>query len=278
MQEEIKVSLIASSVRPKLYESFFKSLEGTSVEYEVVFAGNLEKDKIRSISGWIGASLSRGNQPNYQYIITKNIKPAQCYEIARRHAEGELIHWTADDAEYKGDILGHAYRYWKKQNNEKLILSLQTREFYLGGGDGFCDMHNHSFIGGDPKTPLMAPLGMISRKYFEKLGGFDRRFLCGQQENLCVMMVYADGGMVEVFGNKTAYIEIDHVRKSIESGESKRKDDFFNRPFARGYKHDRQILESICKYKDGVITVESFEPFEEKDLLTKSQSYKGQWE
>ena len=46
-----QVSLIASAVRPKLWEAFFKSLDGTSVEYEVVFAGNgfdkieWEKDK-----------------------------------------------------------------------------------------------------------------------------------------------------------------------------------------------------------------------------------------
>ena len=42
-----QVSLIASAVRPKLWESFFKSLEGTSVEYEVVFVGNSTPDDYR---------------------------------------------------------------------------------------------------------------------------------------------------------------------------------------------------------------------------------------
>ena len=40
-----KVSLIASSVRYELYEDLFKSLEGTSVDYEVVFAGNRPPEK-----------------------------------------------------------------------------------------------------------------------------------------------------------------------------------------------------------------------------------------
>lgn len=272
----IKVSMIASSVRPQLYEDFFKSLEGTSVEYEVVFAGNNAQrgfayDVIDLRTGYFKGTT-------FKYIDTKNLKPAQCYEIARRHAKGEVIVWVADDCEFPNDVIGKAYKYWKSQEDEKLILSIQTREFYLDGGDGYCNMRLHSFIGGDSRTPLMAPLAMISREYLSDLGGFDRRYLCGQYENQVVMQAYAQGSKVEVFGDKSTYIELDHVNKSIRCGESKDRSDFLKRPFARGYVHDRKILESVCEYKDDVIKVKSFEPYEDKDILTKSQSYKGEWE
>lgn len=259
----IKVSLIAASVREPLYNSFFESLENEMVSYEVIFAGHKPPQR-----EW----------PELTYIPTGFIKPAQCYEIARREATGDVLVWTADDAESRGQILTKAYRYWEEQNDKKLILSLQTREFYLDGGDGFCNMKQHAFIGGKPETPLMAPLAMISREYVDELGGFDRRFLCGQYENLTVCQAYADGGRVEVFGDRESYIEIDHIKKSIDCGESSRKDEFFNRPFARGYKHDRRILEESVNIIGGVPRIKQFEPYEDEDLLTKSQSYKGEWE
>lgn len=277
----MSVSLIASSVRPQLYESFFDSLKDCSVDYEVVFAGNIgqnEREYKPILPNSEKEMLKFMKHPELKYYCTENIKPAQCYEIARRKATKEVIVWVADDCEFKGDILGKAYNYWKAQNNKKLMLSLQTREFYLDSGDGFCDMTKHAFHGGNPKTPLMAPIAMISREYLEELGGFDRRYLCGQYENQVVMQAYADGAVVEVFGDKTSYVEIDHIKKSIRCGESKKTEDFFNRPFAKGYIHDRKILESVCAYEGNRIKIRSFEPYEDKDLFTKSQSYKGHWE
>ncbi len=244
-----KISLFASSVRSNLWRNFFDSLEGISVDVEVVFAGPLD------VVGKEG----------FKYIKTGNIKPAQCYEIARRHCTGELIHWTCDDAEYKGDILGKAYRYWKEQKNGKLILSLQTEENY--GKMTLTDMNVHRFHGWDRKTPLMAPLNLMDRKYLEYLGGYDRRYICGQAENDIVMRAYITKGTCEIFGDENTYIEIDHI--------AKHGDDHHGRPFAKGYKSDRAVLESSWK-KDmhGVYRLRSdvFEPFEDEDILTKSQS------
>ncbi|MFQ5786500.1 MAG: hypothetical protein ACE5H1_00820, partial [Thermodesulfobacteriota bacterium] len=116
----MQVSLFASSIRTQLYNEFFKSLQGTKVRYEVVFAGALipPPDKTKHL----------------RYILTNNIKPAQCYEIARRHCQGELVVWVADDCEFKGDIIGKAYKEWKAiekrgvHNNNRHIFSLQTKE------------------------------------------------------------------------------------------------------------------------------------------------------
>jgi len=258
----VKVSLIAASVREPLYQKFFDSLDDEQINCETIFSGHV---------------FPKLTWHNLNYVPTPRIKPAQCYEIARRYAVGETIVWCADDCEFKGGILTKAYNYWKSQNNEKLVLSLQTREYYLDKGDGFCDMNNHRFIGGKQSTTLMAPLAMISRKYLDQIGGFDRRFLCGQYENLTVCQVYADGGKVEIFGDKESYIEIDHINKSIACGESAGRRDFANRPFARGYSHDRKILEESVFISGDQIRIKKFEPYIEKNLLSESQSHKGEW-
>jgi hypothetical protein len=113
----INVSIIASAVRPVIWPEFFKSLENTSVKYEVIFAGDC-------------CAVNIPKYKNFFYIETADIKPAQCYEIARREASGETIMWVADDCEFIGDIVGKAYRNWKDVHNFKDILSIQTREIY----------------------------------------------------------------------------------------------------------------------------------------------------
>jgi hypothetical protein len=96
----VDVSLFASSVRPKLYNDFFRSLEFTTVEYEVVFAGHCTPNEYREYEIQYGL----------KYIQTGKIKPSQCYEIARRHCQGEVIVWVADDCAFPNDVIGKAYR------------------------------------------------------------------------------------------------------------------------------------------------------------------------
>jgi len=260
--DEIKVSLIASSVRPQFYQTFLETLIGTSVKCEVIFVGNA---RINSVIEAIKFANRDKEMVDFNYVSTENIKPAQCYEIARRKARGETVIWTADDCEHTPDIVGKAYNYWKEQNNDKWILSIQTIE-----NKQICNMLDHSFFGWNRNSPLMAPLGLMSRAYLEKLGGFDRRYICGQYENDVVMRVIADGGDVKVFGDKDNCIIIDHYRKHG-----------ILRPFAKGYNHDRQILEGSW-VKDGKVSLkinDKFEPYADEGILEKSQSFnlESQW-
>jgi len=267
----MSVSLFASAIRTPLWESCFESLNGTSCDFEVVFSGHNTKEEVEPF-------LKK--YPFFKYIHTGRIKPAQNYQISFNYCSKETILWACDDAEFPNDVIGKAYRYWKSQNNEKLILSLQTKE--SGYGQKECalfDMNVHRFFGGRSSTPLMAPIAMMSRKFMEELGGFDCRFVSGQYENLAVIMALLAGGKVEIFGDRETFVEIDHLRKSIEIGESTCEHTFLKRPFATGYAHDRKILESIVSIKhDGnPIMNLPFEPYEDTDLLTKSQSHKGEW-
>lgn len=266
----VKVSLFASAVRPKLWSALFKSLEGTSVEWEVIFAGNTSYTDIPLD---VIPHLTKGR---FRYIQTSNIKPSQCYEIARRACLGEVTIWIADDCLFPNDSIGKAYRYWKNQNNTKLIISMLTHERYQ---ESFfitnLDDHRLKGIG----TPLMAPIGMMSREYLDKLGGYDRRYICGQTENDVVMRILADGGEIKKFEEEAVIIDhfVGHGGVTTTEG--------YNRPFAKGYEHDRRILEGSWfingRLSTEMITpgnkkfkqVDKHEPFEDKDILTKSQSF-----
>lgn len=262
---DVLISVFASSIRHELYDDFFRTLESEPLfklgAIEVVFAGN---------------RLPQREYENLTYIETANIKPAQCYEVARRACCGEVVVWAADDCEFVGGILSQAYQYWADQNNDKLILSIQTRETGLSTNydPPILDMNVHRFFGGRRASPLMAPLGMMSRKYLDELGGIDRRYVCGQYENDIVMRAYADGGSVEIFGDEQKHIWIDHI------GKLGSKKAFYDRPFGQYYPSDRNVLESCWCSGSKVNDVRScpVEPFDDENILTMSQSNKGMWD
>ncbi len=253
--ENIKVSLFASAVRPQLWPAFFKSLQGTSVIYEVVFAGNVCNL----------LDLAPILKENLTYISTENIKPAQCYEIARRHCKGETVIWCADDCLFPDNVVGKAYEFWKAQANEKLIISMLTHERYRENYF-ITDLNQHTLKG--TGTSLMAPIGMMSKEYLDNLGGFDRRFICGQYENMCVKMILQDGGTIQKF--EKSPVLIDHFK--AHGGVGTNIGD--NRPFAKGYPNDRKILEGcwINNGKESMVILDKFEPYEDIDILIKSQS------
>ncbi len=275
--ETINVSIFASAVRTKMWEQCLSSFLSTSVSFEVVFAGFCSPEEVKPFLD---------KYPFFKYIHTKNTKPSQAYEVSRRACVGETVVWFCDDGEVPNDVIGKAYAYWKEKNNDKLILSIQTKESGYGVPQGqLFDMNVHRFFGGNRRTPLMAPFCMMSRKFLDDIGGIDRRYLCGQYENDVVMRAINEGATVEIFGDKKTYIEVDHLGKSIAIGESTCQQDFIARPFATGYEHDRKILEASwtingqLTIKDGkYVRNDAFEPFEDIDILTKSQSYKGKWE
>lgn len=274
VEASIKVSIFASAVRVAFYKTFLDSLLSTSIPYEVIFCGHNTREQLEALFG-TGAEVycvdevvdnnlipieSYYPAHKFKYRHTAKIKPAQCYEIARRACKGELSHYTADDCEYSHDLLGKAYDFWKAQNNEKTVLSIQTIENGM-----YCDMKVHSFFGCQYNTPLMAPLALYSTKLAQDLGGFDRRYICGQYENDFVMRVIEAGGEVKIFGDKENFINIDHYKRHG-----------IVRPFATGYNHDREILEGSWTNGAGKVFLTKqrpFEPYEDKEILFKSQSF-----
>ncbi len=248
METHIKISLIAAAIRPWLWKEFLDSLKTTNISYEVVFSGHcIEKEVISFLKEY----------PEFKYIYTERIKPSQCYQTSLMQSKGEMISWVADDCVFSKNLYEKAYRYWKSLGNEKVALSIQTVE------DNYkYNMNDHSFVGFDRSTPLMAPVVLMSRKVMDKIGGFDRRFVTGQYENDAIMRLYEAGGSVLIF--KDGECLIDHQKK--HQGEHK---------FRAGFTKDRQVLESIWGKRGELLhTGKSLkhEPYSDKDILTKSQS------
>lgn len=242
----IKFSICASAFRPAQWEETYNSLKDNKLEWELIYAGP--------------------NPPNFTlpdnfiYIQT-NVKPAQCYEIAFRRATGELIHWTADDTTYPPYALDEVYNFYKSFNNNKLVVAFRTIE------DNRDITEVHRLRGRDLSAPRMAPFGVMNREFFKELGGYDRRFICGQSENDVVMRVYEAGGKLEI---SKIPVYVNHQKSHHSSGTV----------FRAGYfVEDRKVLEGSW-IKEGIIQskrLDKFEPFEDKDILTITQSQRGKW-
>lgn len=290
---DIKISLCASANRPilqngfKNWERLLNSLKRNKIKYEVIFVGNVEPPK--SILN---------NYPEFKWIYAV-VKPCQCYQIAFWEANGELIHWTADDVDYNHprlncpNTLDIAYDFYKqcqkRYGDNKTIVAFRPFE---DGGDVW---QFHHFFGGWIYTPTMAPFALIDRKYFiDYLGGYDKNFISGQAENDVIMRVYEDGGRVEICMDAKLWVHHKQVHPKDNKGREINQ-------FRKWYNTDRQVLENAWviggygyyeKLNKGKMTPEQiqksikispkrlipFEPFEKRDdIYYVSQGLKGQW-
>lgn len=268
--EAPKISVFASSIRPHLWKFFFNSIKENDLPFEVVFAGNLPDDLVRAF-----APKANEFKPNqfFHYIPLGNIKPAQAYEIACRNCEGELVHWTADDAEYSPHLLDEVLKFWGQLDDPTAIISCQTIE------DGnFVILEHHRLFGAAFNTPQMAPLGFMSREFYNELKGIDQRFLSGQWDNDLLMRAYNSGAKVHLFMDR-GEVSLHHSNKHQGNTGT----------FRSAYPHDRKILEGAWAPEGRNQNIGSapfkrfdggFEPFDRDavDFYYRSQGPKGNWE
>ena len=265
----VKISIVAPTIRPHLWKELYDSCLQNTLEWEIVFVG--PGDWNYMVPG-----------PNFRYIQSPT-KPAQCYEIGFRAAQGELLHWSTDDCTYAPQALDNVYKYYKELDTEKQIIAIRPNE------DGR-EITNHTFKGGN--TTPMAPFGVMSTRLFHELGGYDKQFICGQSENDVVMRVFEIGGvyrycpssMVLVCHNKG------HGGTSVFRGGVDDKPGF--------YGEDRKVLEPLwitdagmkiltgVKASDDLVNWADFmrktrsrpvDRFDDKDLQTVTQGPKGIW-
>jgi hypothetical protein len=241
---DIKISIVASSIRPQYWHSIYETLNANKLKWEAIMVGPNE--------GVI--------PPNFKYIKS-NVKPAQCYEIGFRNASAELLMWTADDVTYSPNALDNAYNFWKDFNDRRIVVAFRAIE------DGRDITEWHRLRGRDPDAPRMAPFGMMSTELFHELGGYDKRFICGQSENDVVMRVYEIGGDVKICNNA-------HAIASHERAH------FNGTVFRQGYYfEDRKVLEKSW-IKDGLIQLyrlDEVQRFDDENITTITQGQKGQW-
>ena len=216
----MKLSIFAAAIRPHLWEELLKSLRGGKYEYEVIFAGHIDHGLITEMFK---------EYPEFKYISTGEIKPSSCYEIARRHCQGRLIHWTADDAIYSEGFVDKVVEWYSGLGEllqQSYILSCKTNENNRNES-----MLNHRFFERNQNTPKMAPLGVMRRDVLEDLGGLDSRYIAGQWENDICCRALAQGKEVIIF--EDVCINIDHASKH-------KNNDYFK----GGYNEVRETLEN----------------------------------
>lgn len=231
------ISLCASAVRPHLWKDFYKSIVNNSCRVEVVFVGDAIPDFDLPY--------------NFKFYYSP-VKPTQCWEAAIRHSTGRYISITADDAEYLPGSLDNMVKFMDTRFNHKSVGAFQTVE------NGTLITNDHTFMG-----KRMAPFFVFDRKYYEFIGGADRRFIGGMWENDVIMRVHQDGGLVEICEN--AAVTVEHLKK--HNGTS--------RSCEWHWKYSWPLLNKLWENPDK--RLDDLEPILDHDILKYSQSEKGYW-
>jgi hypothetical protein len=262
-----KVSFFASAIRTWLWPRLYASLEGNSIPFEMIFVGDREPE-------W--------KLPGNVRFIYSPVKPAQCFEIAVRQTQADLIIPFGDDMLFSYKAVDLLYERFMTQDNDLLVLSPR----YSCNGDLY-DRSRVSFFSGNTRSPLLPICGLMKKQLWEKVGGVDRNFvaLCWDMD-VC-MRVYEIGGTVERY---------DEVMVSEISTIGGRDESFLYREV--GLPFDRALLESLwvdetitseddqmrvyCLHpKKGALMRKRMRPvegFDEHDLLTVTQGTKGRWQ
>ena len=238
------ISIYGSAYRPDLWMRFYDSIGSNNISFEVIFVGP--------------------NEPNFALpdnfkFIKTNVKPAQCYEIAARQTQADLIMPVADDTVFTEEHpLDRLYEAYINYNNSKLILSCR---YTLNGNDHSDTWHLFYF---KDLTSLIMPLsGLMSRQLYMDIGGIDLRFVATMWDREIAMRVYALGGMV--------------VLSDVHLNEERAGRGGICQEF---WVHDRKLLDSFWPNvgKGGPTSrTKPVEPFTDYRILEESQGPKGRW-
>ena len=270
------ISIFASGIRTHRWDDLYNSLTKSSVPFELIIVG----DKVPEFS------LPK----NFHYIYSK-VKPAQCSEIAARYTTGELIMNIADDVLFSDNALNEMCNLYEKNASEDLIVSNRLTRGKTIYGDEM-----YRFLATVPDSPLIPLMSLMSKKFWNSLGGIDRRFTA-LYWNLDISMralevggkiLFADNALTEEVFEK--YSIIDRIKNRIKIKKIKTTGLYME----YGISIDRPLLDSfwvsteqedkkdIYAVNDENVSVlrrrkKPFLPFEDDFLLTISQGPSGRW-
>lgn len=275
----MKISLFASAIRPHLWTKFLRATSKSSIEHEIIFVGGVADDIVKEIGG---------EYPNFKYVKTENIKPAQCYEVGRRNCIGEVILWCSDDFLFPENGINKIYEAWKSYDNDKVILALNTHDPNSNSNI----LNEMRFYTRNLNTPQMAPAGCMSREYLERLGGLDKRYLFGHWESDICMRTLADGGWI--YRYEDIVIDIDRTNKNSAfnnnwSGVNEDREILENSWVIGGYKEYEKpfyamidnknfIYYPITNYEVTLRRNDEFQPYIPEKLTLRSQGLRGKWQ
>jgi len=185
-----KISICSPAKNPHLWERLYASALGSSIPFEVIFVGpNPPLFKL---------------PPNMRFIHS-NVKPSQCYEIAVRESTGDLLIHMADDCEFiTPQALDILYDVFTSKNDYRAVISCR---FMLNGVDQSHFAHKLK-IGPTwfPDSVIMPCFPIMSRRFYEELGGIDQQFLAVCFDMDLAMRIYEAGSCLTlcgVYGSET---------------------------------------------------------------------------
>lgn len=274
----MKISLFAASIRPHFWNRFLDSLKSNTYDYEVVFTGFIDDALVKEFTD---------QYKEFRYIRTGDVKPAQCYEIARRACKGLLVGWCSDDCTFSEGALDKIYNFSIHQPYQTVIA--------IKNVDPECennDLNTQRFFPRNLNTPQMAVTGFMHRGYLDKLGGFDRRYVYGKFESDLCMRVLSDGGKIIKYEDVT--INIEHTMKNGDytndwSGVNQDSETLENSWVIGGYKEFEKPIVAfepsgkpvpyypITNREVTLKRNDVFEPYDYVDILNKSQSINTRW-
>ena len=259
------ISLFGSSVRPSLWMRLYNTLRGTQTPFELIFAGEVIPDY---------------EMPKNMRFIWTAVKPAQCWEIGARYAEGELLMSVEDDLVFGERVLDNAYKLFISKASDKDMVS--CRLFYPEGEipEPMYHLDTKTIKGpdGQPQftyakdSPVLPFCGLMKTDLWRAIGGIDRRFIALSWEADIAMRVFE-------LGDKTIRSE-NAIDTAVEEAHPGLRVLLGQKLLLQyGSPHDRPLLDSFWM-QDGRIAknrLAPVEPFSDTDILLTSQGNKGRW-
>ena len=172
------VSVFGSWARPTDWYAAFINLSRAAqkVSYEVVVAGPNKPT----------FSLP----PNVTFIHTDPDPGfAYCAQFAERLCQGETIMQVGDDCRLSLNALDNMYLKFKHENDYKCMIHPR---WGTGPKNDLTDSHPYLFETPSPTARYGFP--MWSKRFFDELGGYDRRFRFGPGDADIQLRAYAQGG------------------------------------------------------------------------------------
>jgi GT2 family glycosyltransferase len=244
IMEPPEISIVGTAARPNNWLELYSSLGNNDVSFEIVF---------------VGPNPPTFGLPDNFKFIQSNVKPAQCIEIAIRNAKARLFMIMSDDVFFTSvKPLDYLYQAYQLYDDEKLILS---PKFMRSGKDLSI---TQTFWGDDRESPLLSVGGLMSKKIFFNLGGFDKNFIAIMADVDYMMRIWETGGQVIL---ADIYLE---ENKSKSNG---------SRLCSDYWEHDRQLLLNLWSKNNTLLKNRAapVESFNNVKLMAKSQGPKGRW-
>ena len=188
------ISIFGSGIRTHMWEDLYRSLNKSSISFELILVGPNVPD----------FSLPK----NFHYIYS-NVKPAQCCEIAANYTTGDLIMNVADDLIFSDNALDEMFNLYEKNASEELIVSNRfTRDGKV------YDMEIHRFLSTVPESPLIPLCTLMSKIFWNRIGGIDKRFIAVFWAEDVAMRALEIGGKI-LFADKACVEEVFEKRSFL---------------------------------------------------------------